>query len=336
MNYICLSESSQYYECGYSCDNGLFLNLGGEKFFITDGRYTIEAKEAIKNAEIVQSRDLYKSANKIIKKSKAKKVTIDPIEWNLLSYDVLSKDLKTEFIKEPSFSHKKRAVKTDEEISLLKTASKIGKESFKQIASILQSDLTEKELYYRAKSILEGYGEREVSFDPIFAINENTAKPHALPTKKKLKKFDLILLDAGVKYKRYCSDRTRVLEFGSKNKFSKEQSFNVKKRQKIYDIVLMAQEEAIKKAKPGMKAKDLDRIARDVIEKKGYGKYFVHSLGHGVGIDIHEYPFINSRNEMILEENMVFSIEPGIYLPDDFGVRIEDVVYLTSKGAEIL
>lgn len=336
MNYIIKSESGQYHECGFSSDNGLFLNVSGERYFLTDGRYTTEAKEAVKDTEVIETRDLYKQANRLIKKSKIKKLHFDPKEWNLLNYKSLQKDLDIKFHQEIDLSQKKRSVKSDKEVEILKTAAIIGKHCFKEIVGALKEGFTEKELYYQAKSIFEGYGEREVSFDPIFAINENAAKPHAHPSKKILKQRNLILLDGGVKYNRYCSDRTRVLEFGVTNSFSKDQKFLVKKRQKIYDTVLMAQEKAIKKAKPGMKAKDLDKIAREVIDKKGYGKYFVHSLGHGVGLDIHEYPFINSRNKEVLKENMVFTIEPGIYLPGEFGVRIEDTVVLTSKGAEIL
>ena len=153
---------------------------------------------------------------------------------------------------------------------------------------------------------------------------------------KKLKKNDLLLLDAGIKYKRYCSDRTRTIKASEKISMSKYQKFKNKKIQKIYDIVLKAQLNAIKKIKIGMEINKLDKIARDIIEKEGYGKYFVHSLGHGVGLDIHEYPNISSRSDVILEENMVFTVEPGIYLPDEFGVRIEDTLVMSSKKAIIL
>ena len=117
---------------------------------------------------------------------------------------------------------------------------------------------------------------------------------------------------------------------------SKNQKFS-REIQKVYDVVLKAQEEAIKAVKVGIKAKELDKIARNIIEKAGYGKYFVHSLGHGVGLDIHEWPFINSRNEIRLKEGMVFTIEPGIYIPGKFGIRIEDMIAINYNGeAEIL
>ncbi|MCK5294561.1 MAG: M24 family metallopeptidase, partial [Arcobacteraceae bacterium] len=116
----------------------------------------------------------------------------------------------------------------------------------------------------------------------------------------------------------------------------RDQKFKNKLQQKVYDIVLKAQESTIKKARVGMKASHIDKIGRDIIEKAGYGKYFVHSTGHGVGLDIHEYPNISSRSDVVIEENMVYTIEPGIYLPDNFGVRIEDTIVMGNKKAEIL
>ena len=189
-----------------------------------------------------------------------------------------------------------------------------------------------------AETFLSEYGKYNLSFDAIIAINENSAKPHAHPSSKLYTEKDLLLFDGGIKYQRYCSDRT--VTFGNNLNVSstmqREQKFKKKKYQKIYDIVLKAQETTIKKARVGMKASQIDAIGRDIINKAGYGKYFVHSTGHGVGLDIHEYPNISSRSDVILEENMVFTVEPGIYLPDEFGVRIEDTLVMNSKKAIIL
>jgi len=183
------------------------------------------------------------------------------------------------------------------------------------------------ELYlnFMAKSLMSHNGKYQLSFDPITAIDQNSAKPHACPVKIKYKKDSLFLMDAGVKYQRYCSDRT-VTYINQKDKF----------QQKIYDLVLEAQEKAITKAKVGMKASKIDKIARDVIEKAGYSKYFVHSTGHGVGLNIHEYPNISNKSDIIIEENMVFTIEPGIYLANQFGIRIEDTVAMQNGKAIIL
>jgi len=157
-----------------------------------------------------------------------------------------------------------------------------------------------------------------------------------LPTSKKLKKGDLLLFDAGVKYKRYCSDRTRTAYFDGTIEFKYKQKFKSKKIQKAYDTVLKAHDVAIKKARSGMKAKEIDRLARDVVEKAGFGKYFVHSTGHGVGLDIHEMPYISKTSDTIIEDGMVFTIEPGIYIEDSFGIRIEDMVVMKNGKAVVL
>ena len=155
---------------------------------------------------------------------------------------------------------------------------------------------------------------------------------------KRYKQNDLLLFDAGIKYKRYCSDRTVTFGNNLKNNTitQRKQRFKNKKQQKIYDIVLKAQETAIKKVTVGMKASKVDALCRDIIVKSGYSDYFVHSTGHGVGLDIHEYPNISSKSDVIIENNMVFTIEPGIYLPNQFGIRIEDTIVMKNGKGEIL
>ena len=338
-NYILKDENSIYYECGYSCDSSIFLKLGSESFFITDARYTIEAKEQIKDCEVIEcKKSIVESANELLKKSSIKELILDPKEWSLSDFDLLQKDLDIEFKRDLNFSWKKRIIKSDEEISLIKKAVELGELAFKRYVNSLKDMIgkDEKYIHFEAIEALSSHGEYELSFDPIIALDENSAKPHALPTKKLLKKDSFILFDAGLKYHRYCSDRTRCTSVDGDFHFEKQNRFNSAKHQKIYDLVLKAQEEAIKAIRPGMKAKEIDKIARDVIKDGGYEKYFVHSTGHGVGLDIHEFPFINKKNDLIIEENMIFTIEPGIYLEGEFGVRIEDMVVVKSDGALIL
>jgi Xaa-Pro aminopeptidase len=339
-NYILLDENAVYYECGFSCDNVVYLRLGSEAFFITDSRYTIEAKEFAKNCNIIESPNLVEATKELLKQNKIKKLVFDPNDFKLSFYQNLTKDLKTNFIRKINFSKIKRIIKSDKEIDILKKASKIGRNGFKELARYIQKNgFKEKEnfLHFKAVEKLSSYGKYDLSFDPIVAINKNAAKPHALPTKNKLKLNDLILVDAGVKYKRYCSDRTctSVANF-EKFSFKREQKFKNKKHQKIYDIVLQAQLLAINKTRTGMKASKVDKFARDYITKAGFDKYFVHSTGHGVGLDIHEFPSISAKSDVIIEDNMVFTIEPGIYLPEEFGVRIEDTVVMKNGRAIIL
>ncbi len=333
MNYILNKENEIYYECGWSSDNALFLAIEGYKYVITDGRYTLDAKENA-DAEVVEAKDLIKKAKELILKHKVKKLKIDPNNWSYKSYTQLQKVVTLQ--NEENFSFKKRMIKTPKELEIIKEAVKEGAKAFDEFAKVIEEGIDEFELSFRFKEKLTKRGRRELSFEPIVAINENAAKPHAVVTEKKLKKGDLLLLDAGIKYQRYCSDRTRTIYVGNNISMSKNQKFS-REIQKVYDVVLKAQEEAIKAVKVGIKAKELDKIARNIIEKAGYGKYFVHSLGHGVGLDIHEWPFINSRNEIRLKEGMVFTIEPGIYIPGKFGIRIEDMIAINYNGeAEIL
>jgi len=338
-NYIVQNENAVYFECGYSCDNVIFLSLSGDNYFITDARYEIEAKLMAGNCEVLITNDIIQQTKKILQKNKIKKLFFDPNDFTLFTYEKLKDGLKTTFIQEHNFSKTKRLIKTDKEIALIKMAMKLGRKGFKRFSNYLQNDgigKSEKYLFFKAKEFMSNMGELELSFDPIVAINENSAKPHALPTDKLLHKNDFLLVDAGVKFERYCSDRTCCTSIHKNTTFKREQKFKSKLEQKIYDIVLKAQQKAISKARVGMKASQIDKIARDVIEKSGYGKFFIHSTGHGVGLDIHEYPNINSRNDVILENNMVFTVEPGIYLNEKFGVRIEDTVVLKNGRAEIL
>lgn len=338
-NYILRDENAVYFECGYSCDNVIFLSLDGDNYFITDGRYEIEARLQAKNCEVIITNDLIKDLKKILKRSKIKKLYFDPNDFTVFTFEKLKENIDIKLVQKPNFSKLKRIIKTDEEIKLIKKAMEAGREGFRRLAKYIDKKgmgKSEKYLYFKAKEFMSNKGELDLSFDPIVALNENSAKPHALPTNKKMGKNDLLLVDAGVKYKRYCSDRTCTSFAGSGFDFKRKQKFKTKEEQKVYDIVLKAQTTAINKARSGMKASSIDKIARNIIAKAGYGKYFVHSTGHGVGLDIHEYPNINSRNDLVIEDNMVFTVEPGIYLPEKFGVRIEDTVVMRNGKAEIL
>ncbi len=342
-NYILKDENAMFYECGFSCDNGYFLSLKAKNYFITDSRYTFEASEVIKNAKVIlgDRRDLLKTIRELLAKHKVNSLIYNPNEWSVSAYTRLSKGLKTKFISKPNFSQIKRIKKSKDELKILKKASKLGAKAFDEFAKYVREHgigKSEAELHFEAERIFKKGGKLGLSFSPIVAINENAAKPHALPSQsKKLKKGDLLLLDAGVIYKRYCSDRTRTAEVNEDFTFAtKKQKFSDKEKQKIYNIVLKAQKASIKAVKIGAKASDIDKAGRDVIKKAGYGEYFIHSTGHGVGVDIHELPVIGQRGDAIIEEGMVFSIEPGIYLPGKFGVRIEDVVVATKKGAEVI
>jgi Xaa-Pro aminopeptidase len=339
MNYMLKDENAIYYECGYSCDNALYLSLGSEAFFITDSRYTIDATQNVQGATVVINRDLYGEAVSLLKKARIKKVIFDPKEWSVDGFERVSSQCKVKFDPQLDFSHKKRIIKNDEELKILAKAAKLGTKAFKALAKEFSTNgfgENEYTLTYRAKSVLSDFGKYDLSFDPIVAVNANAAKPHAMPTSKKLTKNDLLLVDAGLKYKRYCSDRTRTVQADKDFVFDTKQSFKRKKIQKAYDTVLKAHDNAIAKARSGMKAKKVDALTRDIVTKAGFGEYYVHSTGHGVGLDIHEMPYISTKSDTIIEDGMVYTIEPGIYIPDEFGIRIEDMVAMVDGKAVVL
>ncbi len=333
------NESEIFYEISYSNDNSLLLTDGKNNYLFTDGRYFEEAKSAAKNCEVILSGALYKSVAATVRKEQIQKLFFDPKHTNYSDYEELKKLSSASLYPKKGLLSKKRVVKSEEELKKIRTAVKLGKKGFKKFAAKLneiKKEPDEFELAYLANECLTWKGSFERSFEPITAIDENSANPHARATAKKLKKGATLLFDGGVKFERYCSDRTRTAYYQEGFEFKKKQSFKDKKLQHIYDTVLRAQETAIKAARIGMRASELDAVARAVIEKAGYGEQFVHSLGHGVGLDIHEYPYISKKSDDILCENMVFTIEPGIYIPGSYGVRIEDMVVLTANGAEVL
>jgi len=339
MNRIHRDESALYHACGYSCDHAIYLNLGSEAFFITDGRYTVDAQEHVNGAEVIIASDLAKAAIKKIKKSKVKTIAYDPKEWDVYTFERLRNGSTITWKPRLLLGQKQRVIKSTEEIKLLDKAARLGAEAFTEFAALVDvagKGLNEQKLYQVAEAVMHGDAGRPLSFDPIVAINANAAKPHAHPGKTRLHKGDLLLLDAGLKYKRYCSDRTRTAQIKKGFDFDYEQRFASRKIQRAYDAVLKAHDRAIAKARSGMRARKVDALAREVIEKAGFGQYFVHSTGHGVGLDIHELPVISGRSKTRIEDGMVYTIEPGIYIPGKFGIRIEDTVVMENGRARVL
>lgn len=339
-NFILKDENAVFYECGYSCDNEIYIKSKDDAFFLTDARYFIEAKQNVKNAIVVQtSRNIIKEARLLLRSLGIKDIDFNPADFSVLEYQSLSKNLGINFIAKNEFSKLKRMIKMEQEIETLLMAAKLGADKFDEFGEFINKfglGMSEKELNFHAQNIFKDSGNLGLSFEPIVAINANAAKAHAMPTDTKLAEGDLLLVDAGVKFKRYCSDRTRTVCVQNGFKFDKNQKFRSNKQNDIFSIVKEAQNEAIKAIKPGILADEIDRAARRVIAKFGYEKEFFHSTGHGVGLDIHELPSINKIDKTVLKEGMVFSVEPGIYIENEFGVRIEDVVVVTENGCEIL
>ena len=353
-------ESAQYFECGYSCDHAILLKLdaGGvdsgansspesSKIFITDSRYTTEARENLRpGITLIQSNNLLESMIELLRKERVKELLYDSSKLCVGDFERLRKEVpECTLHGMPNFHQHIRLIKTNEQVALIAKSQSLNKKAYKAFAKTIESRfysrksgaLREFKLHALLRQALERNGKYDLSFNPIVGINANAAKPHALPCDDELHEGDLLLVDAGIKYKRYCSDRTRTAVVSQGHiDFGKSQHFSKPKLQKIYDIVRKAQEHAITHLRAGMSGKQIDALARDVIEKAGYGEYFSHSTGHGIGLDIHELPVISRRSEMTIENGMVFSIEPGIYLPGKYGVRIEDLIVVRNGRAEVL
>lgn len=222
---------------------------------------------------------------------------------------------------------KMRAIKDDEEITLLRQAALLGNQGFDYICSLIKENISESELATELEIFWKRKGAKGVAFDPIVAFGPNSAMPHYRAGQSRLKKGEHILIDIGVNLDHYHSDMTRVVYFHEPDP----------KINEIYEIVKKAQLTAISLCRPGVLVSDLDHAARQVIADHGYGEFFNHSLGHGVGLEIHEWPPIRaSSKDIILKKGMVLTIEPGIYLPGIGGVRLEDTLLITYDSYESL
>ncbi|MGX4685586.1 M24 family metallopeptidase [Vagococcus sp. JNUCC 83] len=221
---------------------------------------------------------------------------------------------------------KVRAIKTDDEIEKMLEASHDNDLAMNQLIGLIPEELTEIEMTKRLESIYHKLGNDGFSFEPIVAYGANGADPHHMNDESKVKPGDSIILDIGGIKNGYCSDMTRTV-------FYKEVS---DKSREVYDTVLEANKRAIDIIKPGVRLCDIDAAARDYIGSKGYGKYFTHRTGHFIGTEVHEAGDVSASNTDVVSEGMIFSIEPGIYLPGEVGVRIEDLVVVTKEGCKVL
>lgn len=219
-----------------------------------------------------------------------------------------------------------RVVKDENELAILREAAAYADYAIEVGVSEIAEGKTELEILTAIELALKKKGISHMSFDTMVLSGPKTASPHGKPGDRKIQKGDLVLFDLGVIYKGYCSDITRTVAFGEPSDKQKE----------VYETVRKAEQAAVDAVKPGVKAMELDKIARDIITEAGYGEFFTHRLGHGLGISVHEFPSVTGNNEMALIEGMVFTIEPGIYDPSITGVRIEDDVVVTKNGVEVL
>lgn len=219
-----------------------------------------------------------------------------------------------------------RVIKDDFEMEILREAAALADYAIEVAAQTIKVGITEIEVMTEIELALKKRGVTHMSFDTTVLTGDHAASPHGKTGDRKLQMGDLVLFDLGVVHKGYCSDITRTLALGEP----------LEEQKKVYNIVLEAELAALHAVKPGVTAAELDGISRSVIEKAGYGEYFTHRLGHGLGISVHEFPSLHGSNNMKMEAGMVFTIEPGIYVPGKVGVRIEDDLAVTENGVEVL
>lgn len=217
-----------------------------------------------------------------------------------------------------------RMRKDEKEIKLMKKAAEIVDKVFYEIINRDLIGKSEKQVALEIEFLIRELADG-VSFSPIVASGKNAANPHHKPSERKIRRGDFVILDFGAKYKGYCSDITRTVAVGETNEKLKE----------IYETVREAQERAFQSVREGIEAKKVDKAAREYISQKGYGDYFIHRTGHGLGLEVHEEPYISQTSDRILESGMTFTIEPGIYIPNLGGVRIEDDVVVKKKGKRL-
>lgn len=327
---VVTSPASIYYLTGKWISAGermiaLYLNVNGEHKFIVNKLFPIEGDLGVEILWYTDSEDSIKILSDIVNKNEV--LGVDkfwPAQYLIRLIDLNS---VKGFVNSSNIIDELRMIKDEEEKDLMRKSSKINDKVMEIIQNELKEGYTEKYYARLLAEIYEKEGAQGFSFDPILAYGENAADPHHEPDGTKLKKGDSLVIDIGGVYNHYCSDMTRTVFFG------KEPS---EEHKKIYETVRKANLNAIAKVKEGVKFSEIDAAARDYITEVGYGEYFTHRTGHSIGLEIHDKGDVSSINNQEVKEGMIFSIEPGIYLPGNIGVRIEDLVLVTKDGCEIL
>lgn len=311
-----------YYLTGLTLSAGSLVVRHEGSFLLVDGRYIEACKESSPvPAYLTEEGKLFQRIQGTL--------IVDQDQISYGAYLKLEEEAKKAGVKLKalsSFVTPLRAIKDANEIALLKEAADLGSEGFDFASSLLKEGITEEEVACELDCFWRKKGSQGVAFEPIIAFGANSAMPHYRASTTALKRGDIALIDIGVKWKHYHSDMTRVVFFGEVDP----------KLKTIHAVVKQAVEAALSRLKPGILSGDLDLAARQVIVDAGYGDNFTHNLGHGVGLEIHEFPFLKKGSSIPLQEGMVVTIEPGIYLPHLGGVRLEDTVVITKDGYENL
>lgn len=315
-----------YYLTSFTGSSAVLLITKKKVLFFTDFRYKEQSKKEVRNAETIIIKDTFDkdiSSHPVMKSIKT--IGFEP-QIAYSTYKLLKHLLKgKKLIPLKDEIEALRMLKDESEINTIKKASRISEQAFEYILPLIKPGVAEKDIALEFDYQVRKNGGEGVSFTTIVASGPNAALPHARAGSRKLKNGDTVILDFGAIYNHYCSDTTRTLILGDNPK-----------AYKIYKIVQSAQSSAIKAIKPGISLSKLDTVARNIIGKAGYGEYFGHGLGHGVGLNVHEAPRLSKKSKDKVMPGMVFTVEPAIYLPKFGGVRIEDMVVVWKDKIEII
>ncbi len=323
---LILSEVNRFYFSGFPASDGALLIRKNGALFFTDSRYTEAAEQKLGAAFVRNSETLFETLQAIFAEEGVKTVAVENDRLTLAEFDRLKKRLP-----DVSFDASARlagdidalrAVKSAEEIGKITEAQRIAERAFDHILGFIRPGLTEKEIALELEYFMLRNGADGLSFETIAVSGKNTSLPHGVPSDKKVEPGDFITMDYGALKDGYHSDMTRTVALGH---VSEEQK-------RVYDTVLRAQLASLEKMCAGVSCFDADKAARDVISDAGYGDYFGHGTGHGVGVEIHEFPRVSPLSKDMLKAGNVVTAEPGIYLPGRFGVRIEDMALITETG----
>lgn len=315
---------------GFTGDSSWLLVDTDQDILISDSRYEIQIGEECPELtrEIRTSRiQLIDFAAGIIGKARPRQLALEAHRLTKSSYEQLATALaETTVVAATDLVEPLRAIKDRYEIATIEESIRIAERAFAVIRNQLVPDQTELQIAHNLEHQIRQFGGSRCAFDPIVGVGQRGALPHGQPSHFRVQEAPFLLIDWGAIYKGYCSDLTRILVTGKLTA----------RLRKVYDVVLRAQQAAIGKIRPGVELAAVDRAARKIIEDAGFGKRFGHGLGHGFGLQIHESPFMAPSASGTLEAGMVVTVEPGVYLPDWGGVRIEDDVLVTSDGHQVL
>lgn len=326
--FLVSNEKNIGYFCGFFHSEGYLLVTENESVLFVDFRYFEAAEKNSHGCRVVCFTKLFNSIIDELNKENISAVAFEGSNMTVEKYSRFKKAFSEHKIEcmcngtLDSVISDIRIVKDESEIEKIDKAQKITEKAYLEVLNCLKPGVTERKISIELEHLIKLFGGEEVSFDLITITGKKTSLPHGVPSDDIVSEGDFFTFDIGAVYQGYHSDTTRTVAVKSADE----------EMRKIYDIVLKAQLAVLDKVKAGAKCSDVDKAARDVIESSGYGRYFGHATGHGVGLDIHESPVVSPRSETVLKAGMIITDEPGIYIPDKFGVRIEDMLCVTDLG----